>query len=417
MVFQGEYRGAAHNLCNLKYNNVREIPIFFHNLNYDSHLFIRELASTYNSRYNLEIVPLTSEKYIAITKKIPLERPANYTSKEDPFLKLVFKDSFRFLSKSLASLAQSLDKSKDFKILDKEFGVVSDRFKRKGVFPYHMIKSQNDYNLPFPSRDNYLQVSDDDYNYAMAIYKDFNCQNMGDYSDLYLKTDTLILTDIFEKLSEDCLSSDTYSLGPAHYLSAPGYSWDAMMRYTRTEIELISDASMLSFIKRGIRGGLCQVSHRKAEAKNHYVDDSIEKDSLDQNYLLYLDKVNLYGSTMSGMMPCGNYNWEDPTTFSLDEDAGGDKGYIVEVDLVYDFSLHDEHNDLPFCHEKMKVRKGPEKLLATLHDKQNYVASLRNIQQACRHGLRVTKLHRVLSFQQSPWLKKYIFFSWYIKFI
>lgn len=402
----GKFRGAAHRKCNLQLKNVREIPIFFHNLNYDSHLFIRELAM-YENSFNLEVIPSTTEKYIGICKKIPVARHPTYKSERDPFLKLMFKDSFRFLSKSLDTLSKSLDQASDFKTLTKEFKDRTDLLKRKGVFPYHMIQKQSDYDLPFPTRDQFLTVSDEDYAYAKHVANVFDCKNLGDYSDLYLKTDVLILADIFEKLRDDCLSPDAYRLDPAHYLSAPSFSWDAMLKFTSVEIELMADLSMLRFVKKGIRGGLCQVSTRKAEARNHYLIDMPE-DSEDQNYLVYFDKVNLYGSTMTEKLPIGNYKWlDDPENFSLDEDTDGDKGYMVEVDVEYHPSFHDYHNELPFLPESFKVHN-TEKLCATLENKQNYIASLRNIQQAIKHGLRVTKLHRVLSFTQSDWLKPYI---------
>lgn len=84
-------------VCNTKFNNVQEVPCFIHNLNYDSHLFIKELA-LYESKYNLEIIPSTTEKYIGISKKISLSRPQNYKPVEDPTLNITFKDSFRFVN-------------------------------------------------------------------------------------------------------------------------------------------------------------------------------------------------------------------------------------------------------------------------------------------------------------------------------
>lgn len=322
-------------------------------------------------------------------------------------MKLMFKDSFRFLSKSLDTLTKSLNKTTDFKLLHKEFGDRADLLKRKGIFPYHMIRCLADYEQAFPSQDHFVGVSDEDYDYARNIAETFGCNDLGEYSDLYLKVDVMILADVFEKFRDDCLSVNTYKLDPAHYLSAPSFSWDAMLKYLRVKIELISDMSMIAFLKRGIRGGLTQVSTRRAEARNHYVCEDVSEDSDNQNYLVYLDKVNLYGSTMCEKMPIGDYAWIDPETFSLDSNAEGEKGYIVEVDVEYDKELHDAHNDLPFLPHTFKVHD-TEKLCATLENKKNYVASLMNVQQAIRHGLKVTKVHRVLGFKQTDWLKPYI---------
>lgn len=288
LFFKGIYRGASHNLCNLKLNNVREIPVFFHNLKYDSHLFITELAA-YPSKFNLEIIPSTTENYIGICKKVPLNRHQNYTSKHDPYLKIMFKDSFKFLSKSLDALCKSLDKSKDFKILDQEFGAKSNLLKQKGVFPYSLIKSLSDYNLSFPSRDTFPNVTDAEYAYAHLVANEFNCRNLGEYSDLYQKTDCCILADIFEKFRDDSLAA--YGLDPAKFLSSPSLSFQAMLKYTGAKIELISDPSMHSLIRRGIRGGLTQAVCRKSEAKNHYLDPEITEN---ENYLVYLDMVKFH---------------------------------------------------------------------------------------------------------------------------
>lgn len=311
---------------------------------------------------------------------------------------------FRFLSKSLDSLTQTLQQNEDFKVLEREFGSKADFLKRKGVFPYTFIKSQADYNRPLPLISEFSDISEEDYLYACFIYEEFNCMNMGDYSDLYLKVDCCLLTCIFEKLRNDCLAPDTYQLDPAHFLSAPSFSWCALLKLTKVKINLISDLSMLEFIKRGIRGGLTQASCRFMEAHNHYIDSSYTGD---ENFLIYLDKVNLYGSAMTGPMPCGNYKWLDPQTFDLTTDAEGNEGFIVEVDCTYSESLHDFHDELPFLPESTNIG-GSKKLCATLTEKKNYVVSLRNLQQAIRHGLEVRALHKVLKFDQSNWIKSYI---------
>ncbi|KYN09117.1 hypothetical protein ALC57_18748, partial [Trachymyrmex cornetzi] len=110
-------------------------------------------------------------------------------------------------------------------------------------------------------------------------------------------------------------------------------------------------------------------------------------------------------------LPYADFRWVDDvhnfdfTTITLDSQTG----YILEVDLEYPQHLHDAHTDLPFCPTREKPPgKRDDKLLATLCDKQRYVIHYRNLQQCTRHGLRIAKIHRILQFTQSPWLRDYI---------
>ena len=101
--------------------------------------------------------------------------------------------------------------------------------------------------------------------------------SMDDYRDLYLKTDVLLLADVFEKFISKCL--DYYGLYPCHYFSSPGLSWDALLKMTKTELELISDIGMHLFIEKGMRGGISCIAKRHSEANNKYMEcyDSSEK--------------------------------------------------------------------------------------------------------------------------------------------
>ncbi|XP_070170724.1 uncharacterized protein [Polyergus mexicanus] len=129
------------------------------------------------------------------------------------------------------------------------------------------------------------------------------------------------------------------------------------------------------------------------------------------SYLMYFDINNLYGWTMCQSLPYENFRWVDNVTsvdlMSVTSDSP--IGYILEVDLAYPSNLHDSHADLPFCPTRDKPPgKQDEKLLATLYDKNHYVIYYRNLQQCVRHGLRITKIHRILRFAQSSWLREYI---------
>ena len=175
----------------------------------------------------------------------------------------------------------------------------------------------------------------------------------------------------------------------------------------------LTDPDMLLMFKRGIRGGITQTVHRYAEANNKYMGDKFNPKE-DSSYLQYLDANSLYGWVMIQPLLTRRFNWVDPSEFTpdkIDSYAIWDsEGYLLEVDGRYNKELHDLHNDLPPMCEKMKIN-GAEKLVPNLNDKKNYVIHIKASNQALKHGLILEKVHRVIEFNQSAWLKPYIDFN------
>jgi len=251
----GRYRGPAHSNCNLNYKDSYYIPIVFHN-------FIKKIATAYEGR--VELLPLTKEKYISFTKNVQSTADNGKNS-----VKLRFIDSYKFLNTSLDKLASFLSKDK-LKIARSEFSKLSteefDLLTRKGVFPYEYIDCVDKLqDTCLPPRESFYSsltsdtVSESDYAHAANVWQRFSVRTLGEYSDLYLKTDVLLLADIFENFRDKCIES--YGLDPAHYYTLPGFTWDAMLKHTRVNFELLTDIDKVMFIERGIRGGLSQCSH------------------------------------------------------------------------------------------------------------------------------------------------------------
>lgn len=410
----GIYRGAAHSECNLKLQEARYIPIVFHNLsNYDAHFIIKAVANEIEGE--VKVIPRTDQLYIAFTKTIKSTRSNDYQD----FVKLRFIDSLRFMASSLDYLTSLLPAEKK-KNLRSECKTMSEEqvqlLERKGVFCYDYIDSWDRLNeKALPSKDKFhssltdSDISDEDYEFAIKVWNTFKIKTLGEYSDLYMKTDILLLADVFENFRETCYN--IYSLDPAHYFTAPSLSFDAMLKYTKVKIHSSTDIDMLLFIEKGIRGGISHCSKRHSKANNKHMREYDEKN--ESKYLVYLDANNLYGYSMMQHLPIDSFQWSQK---KFDSDSimqiASDSltGYIFEVDLDYPQHLHDEHKGYPFCPESQTVpnTKNDKKLLSTLHNKKNYVIHYKMLQCALRNGLVLKKIHKVLEFAQSEWLKPYI---------
>ncbi|XP_047029015.1 uncharacterized protein LOC124636862 isoform X1 [Helicoverpa zea] len=405
----GKYRGAAHNYCNLQYKLPSFLPVFFHNLSgYDCHLFIKELAEAPGS---IKVLPKTKENYISFTKFIPI------SSKES--IQVRFVDSFKFLGTSLEKLVSTM-KKQEFKQLKSYFPDQKqfDLLIRKGVYPYDYMSQWEHYqDTNLPSKKQFYNsmtnesITDEDYEYAQTVWLEFNIQNMGMYTDLYLKTDVLLLADVFESFRITC--KRYYNLDPAFYLTAPSLSFDAMLLKTGVKLELISDVEIFRMIQKGIRGGVCMCSKRHVKANHKYLDSY--DPSHPNSYIIYLDCNNLYGYSMCQFLPYSDFRFMnrreiDHLQLNL-EDIGDDaeNGYILEVDLIYPENLHMEHNDFPFCPEKCLPPGGKnKKLIPNLYDKYHYVIHYVHLKKCLQHGLVLRGIHRGITFKQSSFLKQYI---------
>ena len=181
----------------------------------------------------------------------------------------------------------------------------------------------------------------------------FGLENLGEYHDLYVQSDTLLLVDVFDKFRNICMQ--IYQLDRAHFLSATGLAWLAGPKKKRVKLELLTDIDMLLIIEYGIRGGICQSIHRYAEVNNKYRKNyNKNKKSL---YLRYLDANNLYGWGMCKKSPISKFKWTDDLSkytenFIRNYDENSDWGGILEVDIEYPKTLWGHHKDLPFLAEK-----------------------------------------------------------------
>ena len=400
----GKFRGAAHNACNLKlriYPSRTKVPVVFHNLRgYDGHLIMSALGATRATKgQNKRCIPNNMEKYMTFSVG-----------------QLQFIDSLQFMNSSLEKLAANLQ-TEDLIISGRN---ISDEklslLRRKGVYPYEYVDKLERFDEPslppkeaFYSQLSREHVSVEDYQHAQNVWSKLGCETLGDYHDIYLRTDVLLLADVFETFRDTSIKH--YSLDPAHYFSAPGMSWDALLKKTKVQLELLTDIDMHLFVEKGLRGGISMVSKRFAKANNPQCPDY---DSTKPNkWIMYLDANNLYGWAMNQLLPVGGFQWDSPELAEvLDTPDDGPEGYITEVDLEYPENLHDSHSDYPLAPEAMSV---PEewmsdyqhalvnelggkftecmKLVPNLRKKERYVVHYRNLNVYQSLGMQIIKIH------------------------
>ena len=370
---------------------------------------------------NINAIPNNMEKYMAFML-------GNH---------LTFIDSFQFMSSSLDKLVSNLPKD-DLIYTSKAFkGRRLDLMSQKGVYPYDFMDSFEKFNQKeLPNKDQFYSIlndqhiADDEYDHAKKVWNTFMIKTMGEYHDLYLVNNVLLLTDVFENFRKTCMQY--YKLDPCHYFTSPGLSWHAMLKMTNIKLELMTDIDMFQFIEKGMRGGVSYIANRYGNANNKYMKEYNEK--APSKYIMYLDANNLYGWAMSQHLSTGNFKWMTDKEISKIDlgkyKTDGKKRLILEVDLEYPQELHDIHNDYPVAPEKVKVSNNMlstyckkisekynisiglvSKLIPTLRDKKEYVLHYSNLQLYLDLGLKIEKVHRVLKLDQSPWLKQYIDFN------
>lgn len=467
----GTFRGKAHNSCNLLYRQRSVFPVIFHNLKgYDGHLIVKALGKDYVK--NVKVIPMNREKFISFSLMYRVKRKGkdvvivDEDDNEDTInfeeittMEIRFIDSFNFMNTSLEKLSDILEDN-DFKLTmdfvnrisgDLDEQSIKDRFKllrKKGVYPYDYMDNFDKFKYQLPETDdayvNTLEYETDRYSklndkqkanvikdklHAKLVYKTFGCENMRHYHDLYLKSDVFLLADIFERFRN--IAMDKFKLDPCHYYTLPSMAFDALLKYTKIELELFKEGQedMYFFMEDAKIGGISGTGGKRyAKANNKYLE-GYDKNVL-SNFIMYCDANGLYSWAMSQKLPVGSFKWIPVEEFDLQkayDNIDSDFGYFLEVDVELPEKFHDQQNDFPCFPENIVIEeeylsplqmdlkerlncgdaKVP-KLTCNLLPKTKYKIHIKCLKLYCSLGWKITKIHRVLEFKQKAWMKPYI---------
>ena len=426
LIKKQNFRYALCNRCNLTYASIQlaPIPIVIHNLTgYDSHLLLSQI---HKSSGKISIIPKNTERYLSF-------RIGNYQ----------FIDSLAFLPAKLEVLVNSLKNENGgfnnfvhTKKLSKNESSL-EYLIRKNIYPYQFATSLNDYNINgLPEKEAFINdiqqklISDEEYDYAWKVFKHFKCKSFLDYHKLYLKLDVTLLADIFENYRTLCLES--YGLDAVYYVSAAQLAFDGFLRTSNIQLECLSQMEMISFIEAGIRGGISVISKKHAKANNKFMGPKYDDRKI-SSYITYFDANGLYSAAMLSNLPYKNFKWvskKEIKKFDIKSTSKDDKiGYILEVDLVYNYQIHDMTKDYPLAPEKkvipdsflsshsaelkleLKLAKQNEKLaklVPNLMDKNNYIVHYDSLRYYLEKGMILKKIHRILQFEQKAWLAPFV---------
>ena len=406
----GNMRGAIHSICNLNlrfYPKRHILPVIFHaGSSYDFHHIINGIRPHHG---RLSVIANSSTNYITLSVG-----------------KFKFLDSLKFLKMSLDKVAKSVS-VENFHYINAYFKQNAPLVQRKGYFFYEYLDSWEKFDeqeLPpigaFFNKMTGKSIRKRDYRHAKSVWDVFQCKNIREYHNVYLLSDTLILSDVFEYFRKRTL--ETYRLDPLKYPTLPSLAYDCMLSHTKVKLERLTDVDMFHMIEANLRGGISTINHRFAEANRPELPTFNPEKPI--STIIYLDVNSLYSHCMTKYLPVDGFKWEPTVPHDiLTIPENSTKGYILEVTLKYPIGIHNQTNTYPLCPEHLlieqkhlspfqkefwpKMTKGERKLCPNMFDKVKYVCHYQSLQLWVNLGMEIVQFHRIISFNQSPFLKDF----------
>ena len=390
--------------CNLQIKNNKSIPMYFFNgMKYDNSIILKSICNLFKNNVSLNVIGNSCESFKMIDFKF---KKIKYS------LKLL--DMCNFIKGSLNDLSKNLnDKNKI--ITRQHFSDNFELMKYKVCFPYEFITKENIYNENLPSIEKFHSslkldnISEEDYDKTLDIYKKLNCKNIKQYLDIYLKLDICLQADIFN-VFRNCIG-DKFEIDCSKYITSCSLSLDLMLKYTGVKIELIKDISIFDYVNSSILGGICIASQNISNDKDSVISSC--------------DIVSLYPYVMTKKLPIGNYKFIKyfNTNRYLDSDYGCLLNCeIYTADKVKNNSILKEYpalisktsikyNDLSeFQRKNFKNNyKSSEKLITHLGYDKNCYISFDMYEMMISLGYKIV-VKKILEYKHSNFMKPYIDF-------
>ena len=311
----------------------------------------------------------------------------------------------------------------DLKILKTGFPDKWKYLTKKLAYPYEYFNSIEDYQKPvdnlkkehFFSKLKNGYPDDEEIQRTLDIIKKFNIKNGEELTEVYLKSDVLLLACVFEKFIK--VSVKEFDINPLYCVSLPGYTWQCGLKYTGINLQTLQDKDMIMLLENNIRGGISSVMG----------DRYIQSD--ENKKILYVDANNLYGHSMSEPLPYDQIKFDNNVNLEdiLNTPDHSDIGYFIEADLKCPDNIKEKTKNFPFAPVNKKINPDNfsdymkeiipdtyiqnKKLICDWSDKKNYLIHYRMLKFYVRRGMIVDKVHEIISFKQSKWLEKYINFN------
>ena len=460
----GFYRGPAHSICNINLTQDQSnfIPFIFHNFsNYDWHMFFKKLVDLKNDKVKFDIIPKTNEEYKSVTYGCirfidsyrfqlgsldslvkTLVDISNKTLKDlkeeivdnDEILNIVIEmveedKTIKDLKKDYPDKIKKLEEAlldymgeNDLKILKTEFPDKWKYLTKKLAYPYEYFNSINNHQKTVDNleKENFFRKfkngypDDEEIERRKEIIKLFNLINGEELAEIYLKSDGLLLSCVFEKIIK--ISVNEYGINLLYCVSLPGYTWQCGLKYTGINLETLQDKDMILLLENIIRGVISSVM-----GDRNVISDEKKKIS-------YIDAKNLYGHSMSEPLPYDDIKFDNNVKLEdiLKTLEDSDIGYFTEFDLKYPDNIKEKTKHFPFAPVNKKINPDDfsyymktiipdtytqnKKLISHCSDKKNYLVHYRMLKFYVSHGMIVEKVQDVISFKQNRWLEKYISF-------
>ena len=296
----------------------------------------------------------------------------------------------------------------DLKILKTGFPDMWKYLTKKLAYPYEYFNNIDDYQKPVDNlkkEDFFSKLKNkcpdgEEIERTKEIIKKFNIKNGEELMEIYLKSDVLLLTCVFEKFIK--VSFNEFDINPLYCVSLPGYTWQCGLKYTGINLQTLQDKDMILLLGNNIREGISSVMG------DRYIKSDVNKK------IVYIDANNLYGHSMSEPLPYDeikfdkNVNLEDILNTPDDSDIG----YFAEVNLKYPDKIKEKTKNFPFAPVNKKINPNKfsdymkeikpdtynqtKKLICDWSDKKNYLVHYRMLKFYIRHGMTVDKFHNII---------------------